>query len=383
MTEEEYKALNFFINDLLYEKMTIDDYYYIMEKLGARRRLNRFSAICHEVDSTKYNLSFDEESRCFYCFSECNCSYSLLSLIKKRRELLNENSKTIPSLKWLCQELNIEFNFKEEAQKSNTDRYNWKVNLNKYLKGNRQEKILPKYDKKVLEYFPKIYHEDWLDYGISEETMDKYNIRYYPYKNQIVIPCYDHNGNMCGIRIRNMNKELLETTDIPKYMPLKMLDGTEYKFPTNLCFYGENFNSQNCQRTKSVILSEGEKSVLKHESWFGSNNNICLGMYGSNLGNEKLKKLVYWGIETYYISLDSDFETIYEDEENGILSKNYIKFEEKVMKIAKEIRPYAKKIYVIYNNVNLKNFYKCNMYDGTLEQFHLLWNNKEEVIFNE
>ena len=106
-------------------------------------------------------------------------------------------------------------------------------------------------------------------------------------------------------------------------------------------------------------------------------------MYGSNLGNEKLKKLVYWGIETYYISLDSDFETIYEDEENGILSKNYIKFEEKVMKIAKEIRPYAKKIYVIYNNVNLKNFYKCNMYDGTLEQFHLLWNNKEEVIFNE
>ena len=383
MTEEEYKALNFFINDLLYEKMTIDDYYYIMEKLGARRRLNRFSAICHEVDSTKYNLSFDEESRCFYCFSECNCSYSLLSLIKKRRELLNENSKTIPSLKWLCGELNIEFNFKEEAQKSNTDRYNWKVNLNKYLKGNRQEKILPKYDKKVLEYFPKIYHEDWLDYGISEETMDKYNIRYYPYKNQIVIPCYDHNGNMCGIRIRNMNKELLETTDIPKYMPLKMLDGMEYKFPTNLCFYFFIFNSQNCQRTKSVILSEGEKSVLKHESWFGSNNNICLGMYGSNLGNEKLKKLVYWGIETYYISLDSDFETIYEDEENGILSKNYIKFEEKVMKIAKEIRPYAKKIYVIYNNVNLKNFYKCNMYDGTLEQFHLLWNNKEEVIFNE
>ena len=148
---------------------------------------------------------------------------------------------------------NHEFNFKEEAQKSNTDRYNWKVNLNKYLKGNRQEKILPKYDKKVLEYFPKIYHEDWLDYGISEETMDKYNIRYYPYKNQIVIPCYDHNGNMCGIRIRNMNKELLETTDIPKYMPLKMLDGTEYKFPTNLCFYGENFNSQIIKKKKQVF----------------------------------------------------------------------------------------------------------------------------------
>lgn len=377
MTEEEYKALNFFINDLLYEKMTIDDYYYIMEKLGARRRLNRFSAICHEVDSTKYNLSFDEESRCFYCFSECNCSYSLLSLIKKRRELLNENSKTIPSLKWLCQELNIEFNFKEEAQKSNTDRYNWKVNLNKYLKGNRQEKILPKYDKKVLEYFPKIYHEDWLDYGISEETMDKYNIRYYPYKNQIVIPCYDHNGNMCGIRIRNMNKELLETTDIPKYMPLKMLDGMEYKFPTNLCFYGENFNSQIIKKKKQVFIVEAEKSVMKADTWF-PNDNTFLALYGSAIGQEQIKYLLELGVETIIIGLDSDFKEIkYSD--NGNEKTEYEKFEEKVLKMYKQLKPYFSNIYVFYNNLGFEDCYKFSPTDYTREQFDMLLESKERI----
>lgn len=373
MTQEEFENFNNFINELLYDKMEIEDYYYIMDKLGAIQKGNRFTSICHNSETGKYNLSFLEESRTFYCFSECSCSYSILSLIKKVKGL-----KTYKALAWLCEELNIPFNFKEEIQKPQTDIYNWKKGLNKYLKGEKQVKILPKYDKLILNYFPKIVYKEWADYGITEETMDKYNIRYYPYKNQIIIPCYEQCGDMCGIRIRNTNEEMIENIGIPKYMPLEMLNGFQYKFPTNLCFYGENFNWTNCKRTKSVILAEGEKSVLKHDSWFGSENNICLGMFGSTLGSEQLKKLVEWGVETYYISLDSDFESIYNSDKTE-LTEDYIKFEDKVKKLIKEIRPYAKDIYVIYNNIGLKNFYKCNMYDGSIEQFNLLWNNKELI----
>ena len=43
MTEQEFQALNNFINDLLYNVMTIDDYYYIMDKLGARVYNNIFN----------------------------------------------------------------------------------------------------------------------------------------------------------------------------------------------------------------------------------------------------------------------------------------------------------------------------------------------------
>ena len=367
MTEQEFQALNNFINDLLYNVMTIDDYYYIMDKLGARVYRNRFNAICHELETTKYNLSFDEESRCFYCFSSCNCSYSLLSLIKKRRELLGENSKTIPSLKWLCEELNIPFNFKEEVQQTNTHKYNWKLNFKKYLKTATKKEDLPNYDKKIIEYFPKVYHEDWLDYGISEETLCKYNIRYYPYKSQIVIPCYQSNGSMCGIRIRNMDNTKI---DLPKYMPLEMLNGKQYKFSTNLCFYGENFNSEIINKKKTVMLVEAEKTVMKFDTWF-PNENICLGLFGSSIGQEQIKYLMELQVENVIIGLDSDYHELDTEE--------YYKFEDKVIKMYKQLRPYFANIYVLYNNLGFENCYKFSPTDYTFEQYEQLWNSKERI----
>ena len=49
-----------------------------------------------------------------------------------------------------------------------------------------------------------------------------------------------------------------------------------------------NFNKQNIINTKSVILVESEKTVMKFDDWYGSDKNICLGLYGSNLSDEKI-----------------------------------------------------------------------------------------------
>ena len=373
MTEQEYEAFKNFIHELLYERMTLDDYEIIMRRLGANKRGDRYNTICHNINGGGYNLAFNKETRSFCCFSECSCSYSLLSLIKKRRELLGEPCSTYQSLKWLCNELGIEFNFKEEVKQVNTNIYKWQNSLLKYTKNKNKNIELRVYNKKILNYFPKIYHTDWIDYGISEEVLDKYNIGWYNYKQQITIPCYRQNGDLIGIRIRNMNPEI----DI-KYIPLQLLDGTEFNFPTNEVFYGENFNWTNVQRTKSVILVESEKTVMKYESWYGAKNNICLGLYGSVLSNTKLKKLLSWNCETFYICLDSDFESIeYSNNDEKITS--YEKFEKKVMNIYNKLRPYAKSVYVIYNNLGFENCYKYSITDYTREQFEKLWNNKEKI----
>ena len=373
MTEQEYEAFKNFIHELLYERMTLDDYEIIMRRLGANKRGDRYNTICHNINGGGYNLAFNKETRSFCCFSECSCSYSLLSLIKKRRELLGEPCSTYQSLKWLCNELGIEFNFKEEVKQVNTNIYKWQNSLLKYTKNYRQKIELKVYNKKILNYFPKIYHTDWIDYGISEEVLDKYNIGWYNYKQQITIPCYRQNGDLIGIRVRNMNPEI----DI-KYIPLQLLDGTEFNFPTNEVFYGENFNWTNVQRTKSVILVESEKTVMKYESWYGAKNNICLGLYGSVLSNAKLKKLLSWNCETFYICLDSDFESIeYSNNDEKITS--YEKFEKKVMNIYNKLKPYAKSVYVIYNNLGFENCYKYSITDYTREQFEKLWNNKEKI----
>ena len=368
MTEQEYEAFKNFIHELLYERMTLDDYEIIMRRLGANKRGDRYTTICHNEFGGGYNLAFIPSTRIFYCHSECCCSYSLLSLIKKCK-----NCSTYQALKWLCNELGVEFNFKEEVKQVNTNIYKWQNTLLKYTKNYRQKIELKEIDQSILNYFDSYYHTEWIDYGISKQTLDKYQIKWYNYFNQIVIPCRQEDGKLIGIRVRNMNPNI----DI-KYKPLELLDGTEFNFPTNEVFYGENFNRTNIERTRSVILVESEKTVMKFEDWYGEENNICLGLYGSVLSNSKLRKLLSWGCNTFYIALDSDFtEVTYSNDKNKLTE--YEKFEKKVMKIYNKLKPYGK-VYVIYNHLGFKDCYKFSITDYEKEQFEQLWKKKEEIM---
>lgn len=361
---EERERFSEFVNKVLYETLTDDDYDNTMRKLGANKSnsIGRYNTICHGGNG--FNLSYKNKS--FYCFSECGCSYSLLSLVKKVK-----NCSTTKAMKWICEVNDIEYNFKDEDIKQKSNIYNWKKLL-KYSKNSNYNELIT-FDKSVLQFFPREYHEDWIDYGISEDVLHKYGIRWYAYRQQIVIPCLNQKGKLIGIRVRNMNQDV----DI-KYLPLKLLNGIEFNFPTNEYFYGENFNWVNCQKSKSVILVESEKTVLKYESWYGEDNNICLALYGSILSPQKLKKLLSWGVENFYIALDSDFEKI-EFSDNSDYITPYERFEKKVMKIYKMVKPYAKKICVIYNNLGFENCNKFSITDYSKEQFEQLWESKEVI----
>ena len=375
MTEQEYEAFKEFINKVLYEQMTEDDYYIVMRRLGVNHRGNRFQSCCHHSNPNDggYNLAFNPNSKSFMCFSQCSCSYSLLSLVKKHKELTDGKCSTWSAMKFICDQVNIPFNFKEEVKQVNTNIYKWQNSLLKYTKNYRQKIELKEIDQSILNYFDSYYHTEWIDYGISKQTLDKYQIKWYNYFNQIVIPCRQEDGKLIGIRVRNMNPNI----DI-KYKPLELLDGTEFNFPTNEVFYGENFNRANIERTRSVILVESEKTVMKFEDWYGEENNICLGLYGSVLSNSKLRKLLSWGCNTFYIALDSDFKEItYSNDKNKLTE--YEKFEKKVMKIYNKLKPYGK-VYVIYNNLGFKDCYKFSITDYEKEQFEQLWKKKEEIM---
>ena len=49
-----------FINEILYEKLTTQDYYNIMRKLGADYNGSRFNTICHNVDGGKFKMNDNE-----------------------------------------------------------------------------------------------------------------------------------------------------------------------------------------------------------------------------------------------------------------------------------------------------------------------------------
>lgn len=368
MNSEEYEALKQFYIDVE-DKLSLADYEEILEENDfhicyKNNKEWRIKTACHNIDTKDAhpNLRFNLDNRVFTCFSSCSCSYNIYTLLQKRYNLIGKSDKSIDVLKYICEFKGIKFNFSSSNIPSTSNKSNWKKILSKY---NKEIQIYDKivYNKADLEKFPKKYHTDWLDYGITEEVMEKYNIRYYDYKSQIVIPCNDKVGDLIGVRVRNINPD-----SNAKYKPLKTLDGTLYAFPTEYYLYGENFNLERIRRLKEVWLVEAEKSVMKSEVWF-EDNNVALGLYGLNLTPQKLKTILSTGANKAVIMIDSDFHKIGD--------KEYEIFEKNVMKIAQILKPYMQ-VFVCYNNQGYDG-YKYSPFDFTREQFDILYENKEEI----
>jgi hypothetical protein len=374
MTQQEYDALCVFIDKLLYEIMTLEDYEIVLNRLDIPIRVKGsdrwgLATGCHNVNAYDggSNLSFYTEDRSFYCFSGCRCSYNLLTLVEKRFQTIGKPRKRLNCLRYICDTVGIPFNFECEIKHENTTLYNWKVNLDKYLcEGNKKSELTVYNENKMLQVTDDLYIQDWLDEGICKRTQDYYGIRYYKYGQQAVIPVYDMLGQCVGIRVRNFNPEATA-----KYDVFRTLDGTEYKLNTSLTLYGIYQNAFNIKHKKKVIICESEKSVLMMDTMYGKDNNICLALMGSSLSDENVKTLVQLEVNEIIIGIDSDFHTIDSEE--------YDRFESKVMKIYHKLKPYCSNITVCYNNQGFDDMYKASPFDLGRERFELLWNKRERI----
>lgn len=88
--------------------------------------------------------------------------------------------------------------------------------------------------------------QEWLDEGISEESLRLYNIRYCISQNKIIIPHYNKNGELIGIRGRALNDEDIE---IGKYMPIT-IERHCYAHSLGYNLYGLNLVKDNLKNIK-------------------------------------------------------------------------------------------------------------------------------------
>ena len=378
MTNEEYQAFVTFLPKLMYEIMTLEDYEIIFNRLdipivSKSEDLWKLRSGCHNADAYtgKPNLCFYTEDRSFYCYSECNCSYNLITLVEKRFKTIGKPRKRINCARWICQQLNIPFEFEAEIKHENTTIYNWKINLDKYLCHGQKKKELTTYNDKILAspMFDNLYSQEWIDEGISEATMNRYEIAYYKRLSQVIIPVRDMLGTLVAIRCRNFNPQFDH-----KYDVFRDLQGNEYKCCTDLVMYGIYQNAFNIQRKKKVIIFESEKSVLMMDTMYGSDNNIGLALMGSNLSDENVKTLVQLAPSEVIIAVDSDFH-----EFDDLEGSEYDKFEKKVMKMYRKLKPYFSEIYVCYNNMGFDDMYKASPVDLGKERFELLFKHREKI----
>lgn len=377
MNTQEYNEFKEFIRKLKYDIMSLDDYEVIFNRLGGNGVIHSKQSeqwilytMCHNVDPFEGSpkLYFYTETRTLYCYTKCNHSMDIFGLISKRFALKGENKSIYQSVKWLCEQLKIPFNFKSENIKTENNMYNWKSSLGKYLRNGSSLCALTTYDKDVLDYFNDCYHDSWCQDNISILSMQKYQIKYYPWHDSVIIPCFDTEGNLCGIRERFLNPN----TNV-KYLPLSMLDGTSYNFPVNRTLYGLNFNAENIRKYKKVVLFEAEKSTLQTDTYF-SCKNFSVSLYGKSMSKAKLKQLLSLGIEEVVIGLDFDYENV--TDANGEFTLEFEDFKRNVYRIGDYFKPHCKVTAMISYEGHNKN---DSPSDLGKEKYLELFNNRESL----
>lgn len=378
MTEQEYEKFNEFINTTLYETMTDDDYYEVMDSLDVPHNGHMFKTCCHNEDLShaKYNLSLYNKT--FTCFSECNGEkYSLLSLVKKRFELIGESKSTIQCMKYICEVCDIPFDFNTKEVEVKR-KYNWKY-LKKYVKGHKEEIEEIVYDESVLNMFEEIYTQEWIDDNISIETMKKYGIKFYIYQCCIIIPCRNIDGELIGIRGRYLRPDVEH-----KYFPVTILDGTQFKFPTNNSIYGLWITQHAIRKHKKVVIGEAEKFTMQCDTYYGDDN-FAVSLYGKAMSEEKKLLLLQLGIEEVILCLDFDYiETHVKDEfgyvtdENGdyIKTEEFDKFIKRLYLIGDYFKPFCKVTTLISYG---RHKYKMTATDGGKGYYEKLYGEREEL----
>jgi DNA primase len=89
--------------------------------------------------------------------------------------------------------------------------------------------------------------------------MRRYGIKYSIEENKVIIPHYDVNGYLIGIRGRTLNPD--EAAAEGKYRPI-VFNERVLSHPLGYNLYGLNFIKGNIKRIGMAIVGEGEKAAL-------------------------------------------------------------------------------------------------------------------------
>lgn len=314
-----------------------------------------FPSICHhgaDCQAHKPRLYYYIESQSWFCFV-CHFSGDTISLVQHVKHLdFNQ------AVSYICSVLHLQVEQIEENKQLD----NW-AELRRFLPNAEPEtdKLLT-YDKSILSLFDHLYPQEWLDYGISADILDKFGVGWYARQACISIPVL-FNGQLVGVRGRYTREQ-----DVAKgkYRPICTLNGTVLKFPSSACLYGYDQNKAAIEKSRQVVLFESEKSVLKAPSFCIDN---ALAVFGSNISKQHIQLLLELGVNDVVLCMDSDYKQVGDDE--------FKFFVVKMKKIVAKLKPFFN-CSIVYNNQGY-DMYKCNMMDIPYEQAMKLWESRVKI----
>lgn len=266
--------------------LNTDSIIHLMTELGADRYDDRedfviFPTICHNLESSEASMKlyFYKKNKMFVCYTECG-SMSIFKFLRtyyEERQIEYDWYQDIYEVVCNCSSFKQKEGFIKPVYKSLKERYSVA----------RKEVQLPEYSPNVLDCFIKHYPPEWLNDGITKEAIDKFNISYSISQNKIIIPHYDIDGRLVGIRGRALNE--WEVENVGKYAPIR-IENTWYKHPLSMNLYGLNVNRKNIRAHGLCFLFESEKAVMQMESFHLPNCSVAV--CGSNFNKYQLNILM-------------------------------------------------------------------------------------------
>lgn len=292
--------------------------------------------ICHnpidEAESMK--LYYYDLNKSFHCYTECSENFNIIILYQKYMAINHQEVSYDEALYYLKQFIDV-----EEKDIQPVEIVSWETE--KELP--RQSIItLPEVNKYALDYFVPFSHPLWEMEGITSDVQSLFNIRFSYGTNRIIIPHYDISGRLIGIRTRAIDEEDLV---YGKYRPAQI---GEKMFNHQLGFnlYGIWEHKKAIQRTKRVVIYEGEKSVLKDSTYYGPYS-VAVATCGSQLNRFQINLLIQeLGVNEIILAYDKEYDHCFSEE-----GMNYRK---KLISKCEKYRGMAN-FYYIFDEQNILN----------------------------
>ena len=307
---DEVARMNGYTADILTQIFTLKDVEKFLYSLGVdevdvQDDYLICPTICHnpldQAESMK--LYYYDKTKNFHCYTQCSENFNIITLYQRYMELNHQTVSYDEAIYYLRRFISFEDEDDRDLISQDTSAYRIEEPL-------EQKSIitLPEIKKTTLDMFvPNFYHPLWLKDGITKEAQDKFDIRFSYFQNRIIIPHYDINGRLVGIRGRAIDEEDLQ---FGKYRPIQ-IGKTMYNHQLGFNLYGLWEHKRAIQLTKRVVIYEGEKSCMIDDSFYGPYS-VAVATCGSQLNRFQINLLVQeLGVTEIILAYDKEYDEPY------------------------------------------------------------------------
>lgn len=335
------------------EEITTNDVYDLLEYLNGEPEFRGDTivakTISHGGDSKK--LFYYPNTQLFIDYTNGGDRFDVFELVSRVL-----GTKLTDAIWFVVSYLNLKGDFSDTIHSDwePLDRYADIEDVSRY-----ELTALPPLPSNLLDNYPEVVVKSWQDNHISAEVQKSFGIRFNPVDSSILIPHYDIDGRLVGVRKRALAEDDIA---LGKYRPA-FIRGELRNHPLAFNLYGIDKALPTIKEAHMAIVAESEKSVMQSHTYGITQTVACCG---SSISMYQVNLLLQAGAREIVIGFDHDYKDLDSEEARQVANR--------LKKLNDKISPYMK-VSFLWDKTGLLG-YKDSPFDRGVEVLMELWKNR-------